>query len=1266
MSDAIHAAVASFVPRIVSRSRSPRTTQDAAVLFVDAVSFTSRVGRLVESSPQGVEQLSALMSAQYAPQLQAVAEHGGEVVRFVGDALLAVMPAEKRTLQEATLDAVACGLALQRAPRPRMPDGDPLAIRVVVTAGSVDALRDEGPRAGHFVLAGRPLEELAAWAPRSGPGEVVLAPSAMKPAGGRLAGAARDGGLRVDRIDARAKGAPPPPEAYDDRLRRFVPRPVLDRIESGHLDWLAELRRVTAVFVAVRGLDVAAVPEVMARLRALAEQHEVFLKELVLDDKGWTVVALTGVPPFAGLDDAARAVGFAHDLSVSLGELGLRAAAGVASGRAFCGAVGSSVRREYAVTGTAMNLAARLSQTAEPGQTLCDEETAKAARGRARFGATETRRLKGFDAPVPMCTLERNVTAPAAHGRLVGRDDERTLLSAGLDDLAAGRATAAVLLEGEPGIGKSRLAADLLASAEARHLAHHVGVARSVDRTTPYQPWREVMAGVLRSLGALDEAGLRAALAPEDVAFAPLLGALVALGAKENETTVQLAGQLRARKTRELGVAVLGRAAARRPLFVLLEDLHWADAASWDLLRDVVTAAIPGLFVVATSRPQSADEAAAFATAGGVRRTLSGLPRAATAALLEASLGVREVEAALVDRLHERAAGNPLFAEQLALSLTESRAVTIEGGRGSFAPGVDIAAIALPATVEGAITARLDRLSPAALLAVKVASVIGPVFERRLLVDVHPHPEDRAAIDEHLAALRDAQLIVKGADDEHRFHHELVRDVAYETMLFEQRRQLHGSVATWIERERAGELDAYLAVLAHHHRNAGNPERAAGYLEQASAHTFRIGLPRQSVALGVDGASLLGVKLPTDPAAVGARIGELIGLTMTRLAGRAPAELLELPPMTDPLHQRIVRALLELAPFTFQAGRPDLYALLGLTLLDLALEHGHSAPDVYSTYSVVHRAIHHDARGGHAWSELALALDERQGGSARARVAFVHDWFHSHWLRPLRESVTRSLAAAEGGLAAGDLLFGCYNLSGHVIYAAASGRRLDEVIDLARAHLARNGRRVVNAAFHCIHEMQLAKALAGRTRAPLSLTDDEHDEERDVASICASDFYNQVGYYLVSRVKLHALFGDPAGALGWADKIGALHAAIAGQVAEIDLVLFRTLAEVDEGLLDRAEAGQAEVARWAEGCPANFLHLSLLLRAALAAKRGARDEALAGFARAAEAAEAEGFVQHAALAHERAARLDANGPHRRAALDAYRRWGAEAKVAALQ
>src|SRR5262249_24346232 len=160
-----------------------------------------------------------------------------------------------------------------------------------------------------------------------------------------------------------------------------------------------------------------------------------------------------------------------------------------------------------------------------------------------------------------------------------------------------------------------------------------------------------------------------------------------------------------------------------------------------------------------------------------------------------------------------------------------------------------------------------------------------------------------------------------------------------------------------------------------------------------------------------------------------------------------------------------------------------------------------------------------DAAGAYQWSQLALDYDAKTGSSARSRVAFIHSWFHNHWVRPFATSIADSLEAAERGLSSGDILFGCYNLSAHVVYLAAAGAPLEQVIERGREHHGRNGRRVVNAAFHCLHEMQIAKALAGKTRAPLSLTDDEVDEERDLGSICVTDYYNQIGYYLVSRVK---------------------------------------------------------------------------------------------------------------------------------------------------
>jgi predicted ATPase/class 3 adenylate cyclase len=1239
---------------------------DAAVLFVDAVGFTARSSALVEAGPDGVERLSALLDAHYAPILDAVEQHGGEVVRFVGDALIALMPAQGRTLEQATAAAIACAHAVQGAPRAPMPDSVPLAVSAVVTAGPIVVLRDVGERTAHFVVTGAPLDELARWPASGERGRLALGASAARVP----AATPRDPGL-VSRgyagIDADRSGLSVGPEPHQLRwIERFVPPPVLERIDSGHLDWLAELRRVTAVFVAIRALDADRAPGVLAEARLLAERHEAFLKELVLDDKGWTLVALTGVPPFARTDDPARAVRVARELVASLGRLGLRASAGVATGRAFCGLVGSARRREYAVAGLAMNLASRLSQRAERDCVLCDEETVRVAGRDVAFERPAQVAVKGLPGPVAVSVAGGDVTA-RSRDPLVGRDEERLLLSRAVAEAAARRPAGTLVLEGEPGVGKSHLVGDLLEQARSEGLVCWVGAGQAESRAAAYHPWRAV-------IGAATGGDVERAAGPVDASLAPLLEAILPCGLRDNEVTAPLAGQLRAQRTRELCVRLLSRAASVTPALLLIEDLHWADAASWDLLRAVAAAAAPGLLVVATARPEAQASLSALEGAGVVRRRLDALPQQATAALLTASLGVREVEPALALRLHERAGGNPLFVQQLALSLVESNAVQVSGGRCAAADGVDVATIALPPTVEGAITARLDRLTPAAQLALKVAAVIGLEFAPRALAAVHPDVPGASPLEAQIDALRAAQLLDVDEDGTHRFRHELVRDVAYGAMLFEQRRALHGDVASWYEREHARDLAPCWAVLAYHHRAAGNVDRAVDYLELDAARTFSIGLARQSVAIGVDAAALLGVDLRGDGSAVAARIGALVGETAALLGGRSLRDLLALPSMQGG-SLRTVRLLLELAPFTFQAGRPELYALIGLTLLKLVLEEGNAAPDVYSTYSVVHRALHHDAAGAYAWSELARALDDRQGGAARARVAFVHGWFHSHWVRPLRESLPASLSAAEDALASGDVLFGCYNLSAHVVYRAAAGAPLGDVIDVASAHLARNGRRVVNAAFHCLHEMQVAKALAGRTRAPLSLSDDELDEERDIAWICASDLYNQIGYYIASRVKLHALFGDARGALEWAEKVAPLHAAIAGQVAEIDLVFYGTLARLDMAFdpehherVASARVAAHQVAGWAARCPANFAHLADLLGAAVAAEDGRRDEALAGYARAAERAEAEGFVQHAAIAHERAARL-LTGADARArldkAIDAYRRWGALAKVGAL-
>jgi class 3 adenylate cyclase/predicted ATPase len=1223
-------AACSFVPRLVRAQLAGAARRfDAAVLFVDLVGFTATTASMIAEGPDGLERITELLNRHYHSLHSSVERHGGEAVRYIGDALLALFPAETRSLAEASQSAISCAGELV--------DGtlSALAVRALVAAGTV-SIDIFGQGSCLFAVTGEPIEELSSLMKRAQKGAVEISETVAD--------------LVRDELRRPATILPVPPIPPFAALRRFVPPAVSARIDAGDLEWLAELRRVTAVFAAFS--PPRSIEDAIGEARLLAELHAAWLHSVVQDDKGWSIIMLVGISPFADADDAVRAVRLARALVPVLGRQSSRIGIGVATGRAFCGAVGSSQRREYQVVGNVMNLAARLSGLAR-GSAICDERTARLVGAAVVTATLPSVPLKGFGDDVVICEIGQDVER--RRNGLAGREAQCRMIA----DALAGRA-GPIIFKGEAGIGKSHLLDEAAAQAQVQGFSPLYSAGSEAMRASSYQPWRAIFDALLARAGSLAQL-----MAGQDQAWAPLLSAVLPVAPQDNEATARLAGQQRAQRTLDLLIGILADSAARSPTLLLFDDLHLFDGPSLDLLAGLLRRRPNGLVVIAAMRLAVPAELPSLIEAGATVEALEPLTQAQTRGILMASLAVTEIDESLVDHIHERARGNPLFIEELAHALVESGAVMVENGRCAPAAGAGMAAIDIPATVEGTILSRLDRLESAVGLTIKTASVVGTVFSRQIVSSTHPHEHSRPHVDAHLGALMTAQIVEREADPRWRFRHDMVRDVAYGLLLFAQRRELHQAVASWYERNYADDLSPYFGLLAHHYRHAGELERAADYLEREAIRAFSIGLARQSVAIGVEAAGLLGIDLPKDPASAGERIESLVVQVLTALAGRQPAELMSLPPLQRPDIARAIKLLLELAPFTFQAGRPDLYAVIGLTCLALTLEHGSSAPDVYSTYSVVHRNIHRDPGEAFAWSRLALDHDAKTGSPARARTAFVHGWFHNHWVRPFSTSIADSLDAAEFGLASGDVLFGCYNLSAHVIYLAASGAPLADVIKRAQDHLRRNGGRVVNAAFHCRHEMQVAKALAGMTESPLSLSDGEIDEARDLASICDTDYYNQIGYYLVSRVKLHALFGDPEGALDWAGRAAPLIPAISGQVAEIDLAFYRTLAQIDLGALDPARETMRMVDGWARGCPHNFRALHRILAAAHAHAAGDADDAATGFLRAADEALRRGQAHLHAIALERLSRLPDHQAARGQAIMAFRDWGAEAKAAAL-
>jgi class 3 adenylate cyclase/tetratricopeptide (TPR) repeat protein len=834
---------------------------EAAILFADISGFTILAERLAASGSKGSELLRDALNAYFDRLIELIAGHGGDVVKMAGDALIALWPASGGDLLASSiLRAAHCGLAVQATLQDyRTGEGVRLSSKIGIGAGEVASLFVGGERdRWELLLAGSPLVQMGEAEHLARSGDVVLSPEAWALVReGSVAEPLEGGFVRLHHgraIVARPLEPTRIDPGIDRAVRSFVPAAIRARLDAAQDAWLAELRRLSVLFVNVPLMDLDApdadrrAREIVRVVQARLYQHEGSLNKLSVDEKGTTLVAAFGLPPLAHQDDARRALRASAGILDGLRAIGVECSIGVATGRVYCGEVGNASRREYTIIGRVVNLAARLMQAAKDGrEVLCDEETTRASRGCFAFEALPPRTLKNIDGPVSLFRPLREIAQCGEPRATVGRAVERSMLMARLEAVRDGRG-GVVVIEGEPGIGKSRLVADLVDRAEAMGVATLIGGGDSIERSTPYHAWRPIFQALL---GGGDPIAWLAD-DPEALALSPLLNAVLSLDLPENDRTAPMAGQVRLDNTNDLLLKLLRRGSGSRPMLLVLDDAHWMDSASWALALRAARGMGDALLVVA-SRPSpsgSEDEHRALLQAADDLLKLGNLSGEDALALARDRLGVAALPPGVEDLILRRAQGNPLYCEELAYALRDAGLLRFEGGECRVAPGVDLASVGIPDSVEGIINDRVDRLPPSEQMALKVASVIGRLFSLRTLRDVYPIEPDRPEIPGHLDSLSRLELILPEEpepDLAYIFRHVITRDVVYDLLPFAQRMRLHHDVARWYELTLLGDPSAHYPLLAHHWSLAGDDPRAIGYLEKAGERALRGGAYREAV-----------------------------------------------------------------------------------------------------------------------------------------------------------------------------------------------------------------------------------------------------------------------------------------------------------------------------------------------------------------------------------------------------------------------------------
>jgi class 3 adenylate cyclase/tetratricopeptide (TPR) repeat protein len=808
----------------------------AAVLFGDLCGFTRLTAELARTGRDGADALTHFLDRCFGPVVDQISACGGDVVAFSGDSVLAIFEERNASPQGAARIAVHCALDLMEKHRAHRASSGPfLPLRIGLGAGEVRRLElgGEGGRWVHLAVGEGVQQALGADALRL-EDRVVLAPGIVgklehAPVGERIgahlsvagsAGSERALEMRCAHLDSRPTSI----------LEAFVPEVVVRRLAAGLSQFVAEFRNVSSVFFAFDSAlvdDVARIQDVVATAQRCLVRFDGYFHQLVQDDKGLTLVAAFGVPPQSHDDDPERAVEFASELMNLLGERGVRTHAAVTTGSVYCGDYGGITRRQYGVVGASMNRAAHLLAGAEFGAVVCDADTRRRASRRRHFIALPALRLKGeADAVQPwLAGSGWSANAPSAVPELVGRPALRRALTAYLARVSEGDDRPPLLvLEGEAGIGKTTVLSDLRRRAQAAGVEVVWSQGEALRARASYAAVRPLVRALLAaaesevvSLPSGWRPGLLSAVLPEQFDPDPSIEALTPQTRLE-QLIVLLRGWI-------------ARVSSARPLLWIVEDAQWIDSASQSVLGDLA-GSLPRLGVVLAQRPYAAP---AFRQTARELLTMEPLERSDTGRVLAARLGIAEVPEPLLEIIQRRAAGNPLFAEELAGVLVERGHVEIVDGQCRLrSPPREIEHVGAPPSLESLITSRVDRLEPAEQLTLKAASVLGRHFDLELLRRVRPDTDDRALAGQLERLLAAGFLDAPNGPGGLAFRHPLFQEITYGLLVHAQRQILHRRAAEALEQAQDGVRGGPLAQLALHWEQAGDPERALPLLTRAA------------------------------------------------------------------------------------------------------------------------------------------------------------------------------------------------------------------------------------------------------------------------------------------------------------------------------------------------------------------------------------------------------------------------------------------------
>ena len=812
-------------------------------MFLDLTGFSTMTDALMHHGQHGAEVLSGLMHGVFDPLVENIFDHGGKIVSFAGDGIMALYPIdsdEKTTALRALAAADAIQKRLVENPTRQTVYGKfPISVRIGLAKGSVSwgILRSDDDKHAAYYFRGPAVDDSARAEHQARAGEIVVTENLNDLLKDVVQTEPFDSFHRFSRfrieISPATRNALPEIDLGIARL--FMPEEVIAHDVRG------EFRQIVNLFMRFPDLSDEMLQSFMRTVLRLKEKYGGLLTRLDFGDKGCNMLILWGAPTAYG-NDIGRALNFTLELKA---KVDFPITAGVTYYIAHAGYLGSVMCEDYTCYGWGVNLASRFMMNAANGQTWVDDRIARRVSKRFEIEYVGIQRFKGFAEEQKVHLLHGLKRTPDAiyQGEIIGREDELARLAGFIESLWQNNFAGVLLVYGDAGIGKGRLMHEFRTSELfERHNALWVVCQSNQILRESFNPLR---GWLLRYFGFAPDQNQNGhkqifdsklddliASTPDPELVRELERTRSSLGALVDVRWAgslyeQLDGEGRYNNTFLALVVLLKAESLRQPLVFLLEDLHFTDEDSKAFvprLKRAIQASKKSypMAILMTSRPQGLADILEENTIDA-RINLPGLPMEALGRLAENMLG-SSASVELAKFVTIKSEGNPFFAEQIIRYLREEN--FIEMSNDGWTLVKRLSRTVLPGDVRAILVARLDQLTREIRECIQTAAVLGREFEIHVLAQMLSTDE---MVIEHVAEAERASIW--GALNEIRyiFTHGLLRDAAYAMQMRARRLELHALALDALEQYYADNLKNHYAELAYHAENASLRMKAQKY-----------------------------------------------------------------------------------------------------------------------------------------------------------------------------------------------------------------------------------------------------------------------------------------------------------------------------------------------------------------------------------------------------------------------------------------------------